>query len=664
MKNSLKNIFIISIAAVLLTSCNSGNSVRSENGSSDSISENGLSGISLTSDNSNGSAASSNDDSAISDASDGISEEVSSITDSASSPASNILSGSSSTPNNQDWTGDTIVVKDLGKMQLTSYPDDVQYDWAFSVMKMGDIYKMWWTRQSPHDTVWYAESKDLKNWTKERRVLRIDNDSTWIKMHIARPTVVYANSKYYMYLEAPATMEAGYGEYDNNVFLATSSDGINFTMYPNNENPVPVIKQPSDSMNQRKYGVGQPTAFYKDGKFVVYYTDAINGDGMRVATSADGISFGKYESHPRVFNRAAVGVKYNSMTKKYMMLYSVDPSLWNNKLSRNEQIYYMESDDGVNWPYKTIEAGSKNPAVISSSSKKIRGYPDFVTNPQGIVETSTIYATYMEGELAPVGSDWKARYTTWDGHIIAFNPKTYAKKPMILPNQNEATALNLAAYKDNAIKLTKQASTAKYTGTAPKIDGSYDSVWNTAAELKIQRQVANWGMVPSSTTATARLLWDNENLYAYISVKDSKVSYSYKGSISDMWRRDSIDIFVDVPNNHTVNQSLWTPVQYLMSVCANGEFMVKGARDVEITEEFSGLQKSVKVVSGGYIVELKLPWYSLVKSQISENKIIGLDIQINDDTGSGDRSNIIVWNDRTGNSFQWTDVLGDIKLIK
>jgi beta-xylosidase len=127
----------------------------------------------------------------------------------------------------------------------------------------------------------------------EQRVLNVTKNTEWIKMHVARPTVVKANGKYFMYFETPATLDNG-REYDNNVLLATSTDGINFNYYPNNENPQPIIKQPASSMKKGVYGVGQPSAFYKDGTFYLYYTDAVSGDGFKVATSKDGINFGDY----------------------------------------------------------------------------------------------------------------------------------------------------------------------------------------------------------------------------------------------------------------------------------------------------------------------------------------------------------------------------------
>ena len=42
---------------------------------------------------------------------------------------------------------------------------------------------------------------------------------------------------------------------------------------------------------------------------------------------------------------------------------------------------------------------------------------------------------------------------------------------------------------------------------------------------------------------------------------------------------------------------------------------------------------------------------------------IGFEIQINDDNGAGSRTGIICWNSASGNSWQYTDVLGTVVLV-
>ena len=88
----------------------------------------------------------------------------------------------------EEWAGDEMVVQDLGDMELSSWPVDSNYDWKFSVMKDGDMYKMWWCRQYNMDAIWYAESTDLKHWENEQVVLEITPetyyDRDWVKVHV------------------------------------------------------------------------------------------------------------------------------------------------------------------------------------------------------------------------------------------------------------------------------------------------------------------------------------------------------------------------------------------------------------------------------------------------------------------------------------------------
>lgn len=658
MKKSLMFLALLLSCSILVCSCNtemdptSFNNLSSsaESGNSEQISSIGA------------------DDSSLSDLSETDISDGSSDSMSQSENISTVISNSnvSTASGNIDYSGDSYKYIDLGAMQMKAFPSDNLYDWGFSTIKDGDIYKMWWVRPSLYDSIWYAESKDLKNWYNEKRVLTISSpivkDYEWLKWMVARPSVLKVNGTYYMYFEGPATNEIENGsnvETDNNVFLATSKDGFNWSFYPSNDNPQPIVKEPEELMRKRYYGVGQPSAFYKDGTFYLYYCYVLNGvNQLMVATSKDGINYGDPAKHINLGMINGAGVKYNAVTNKYLMIYNykADSSEYGN-------YYIMESDNPLKWPYKTLKEASKSNMEVTSNPGFQYAFPDFVTNAQGHITTESIYITYMQGKISKT-SDWRAEYRTWDGHISAINPIEFAKKDIVLPNGKISNSTNLNVYKDTPVVLSKQVSSANYTSASPKIDGNKDTIYDSSPEILIKRAIYDWGSNLTSTNGKARVLWDESNLYVYVDVRDTKISYGYRGSLSDMWRRDSVDIVIDVPNDHSTSPSLWGPKQYLLSVCANGEFMVKAANDVEITDEFEGIQKAVKIISGGYTVEIKLPWHNLVKSQIVRNKVIGFDIQINDDMGANNREAMVVWNDFSGNAFRYTDVLGDLKLVR
>lgn len=53
--------------------------------------------------------------------------------------------------------------------------------------------------------------------------------------------------------------------------------------------------------------------------------------------------------------------------------------------------------------------------------------------------------------------------------------------------------------------------------------------------------------------------------------------------------------------------------------------------------------------------------FSELKAQVGSQ--IGFEIQVNDDNGSGSRTGIVCWNSASGESWQYTDVLGTVILI-
>ncbi|MDQ1255856.1 MAG: hypothetical protein QG656_450 [Candidatus Hydrogenedentes bacterium] len=196
------------------------------------------------------------------------------------------------------------------------------YDWGACVMKDGDLYRMWWTRQSPRSTdtiryegtdqdgkpfafdytiegdrIYYAESRDGYTWRLNGtgREVSVDEydadspypvevlraaDSRWEKKQIADPSVVKVDGTFYMYYEGAGEFRPRPGEtpieYNNAVFLASSLDGKHWTKWPSNEDPQPVVAPRAENLapENRRYGCGQPSVFYRDGRFVLHYVDA------------------------------------------------------------------------------------------------------------------------------------------------------------------------------------------------------------------------------------------------------------------------------------------------------------------------------------------------------------------------------------------------------
>lgn len=342
----------------------------------------------------------------------------------------------------------------LGQMNLQGISNDTSYDWGHSIIKIGDVYKMWWTRGDPYDTIWFAESKDTINWYNVQKVMTPAN-STWEKMHLARPNVIYVNNQYIMYYEAPSTVDAYGVETDNNIFRATSTDGIHWNKYPSNANPVPVIQMPAGTSGRGFYGVGQPTVLYKNNQYIMYYTFAAEplagptgGNMITRATSSDGISWpGSSDTHQRLVQGSAADVKFSTQLNKYVMAFTV-----NNQVGRtnpppdsefNYGVHVVTSADGISWPATTYwdMANDSNNATYGLP-RKTRGFAGFVTDPTGNVTGKTFFISYFAGDIHQPGEDFRNTCSTWNGNIVCVKLSDFTTNPLTFPEGSNIKGQN------------------------------------------------------------------------------------------------------------------------------------------------------------------------------------------------------------------------------
>ena len=561
----------------------------------------------------------------------------------------------------------TYTVQELGLMQLEDYPIDGVYDNAFNILYINGVYRMWWCRACPFDTVWYAESKDLKNWYNAQCVIDLHGvQTTYMKEMLSWPSVLYVDGKYHMFFETPAKI-AESGEYSNNILYATSKDGLKWTFYPNNKDPKPVIVNPN--VREGVYGVGQPKAFYKDGYFYVVYTDATSGGGtIRVARSkGNGYSFeGTVASHTKLLtNVAGAAVRYNKTTNKYYMMFGISETQSDGVY--NDNLYIMESSDLYNWPCKTRAEALTNAACVTRLKDVTKkSNIDLVTDACGIVSGEDMYVVNMVGKMPKQTEDHRNTHTTWDGRLgIISTGSKYGKTPT-LPNGKTGTAANLKWYEDR-VAAWKRPSAEAAKGT-PKIDGTRDAVYGSGKAAKAE--TVTWSYEdckPTKTTGKIEAAWDENALYLYAEVKDANGVFTNAtiDKPGNLWRNDSIVAFIDVPNTMTgtENKETLTPLSYMVIVDAAGKWVIKDSGENVISSEFSGVQTSAKKTSAGYVIEAKIPWYPVVQSQIKAGKKIGIDFSINDNFGtSADREAQVYWSDPTGDSFLYLDHYGELTL--
>ncbi|MGM9814180.1 MAG: sugar-binding protein [Candidatus Enteromonas sp.] len=566
------------------------------------------------------------------------------------------------------WVGNNYKSADLGYVYLQDVISDNAYDWGQTILFEDGVYKMWWVRPAVYDSIYYAESTDLKNWVNTQRVICLSPNASNVtrlknlRAMLGKPSVLHIGDTYYMYFEAPATEDpdvtATVLEWDNQVMLATSKDGIKWDFYCDDKgDPKPIVGMDPAKMgdfNMKHYGDGQPSVFYKDGTFYltychVMYSADVRENGIYLATSKDGFNFGDVSTHTMVAKgKNGKGVTYNTKTGKYMMC--------------TEDSIFESNEVNFDGDAKSYQYSEYSTTTIQ------RGFPEFIRNPHGLVDTETFYVIHLQGEKSTT-DDWRAGYRTWDGYIHAINPCEYMNREITLPNGGAATTENLKGYRNRPNSYTRTDASAAYAADSDiRIDCVKDEAYASSTVMEISRPCYDYGSDISSSWGEAWAAWNEDYLYVFAHVYDSTPDHSYPIlNESQTYMHDSLDFFVDPIHNYGTNVDVpYELEQYLACVDSDNQgFAIKGAGENIITDEFEGIRHRVKVTDDGYDVEVRMPWHEFVIDTIQAKKTIGFDLQINDSYGEGvGRQALLGWNDNTGNAFRFVDVMGNLYLAE
>ena len=130
-------------------------------------------------------------------------------------------------------------------------------------------WKLWFGCGIPEniasDNVYYTETVDPNlGWSTPVRLILNDPEEKLFAPGISPgyggdPCVIKVDGTYYMYFSG---LERYTAHPPNKIYLATSKDGVNFTVYG------AVVDVPKLGLG---YGAGSPSVIYKDGKYYLYY---------------------------------------------------------------------------------------------------------------------------------------------------------------------------------------------------------------------------------------------------------------------------------------------------------------------------------------------------------------------------------------------------------
>lgn len=167
------------------------------------------------------------------------------------------------------------------------------------------------------------------------------------------------------------------------------------------------------------------------------------------------------------------------------------------------------------------------------------------------------------------------------------------------------------------------------------------AVWNDVADIPLTVRLG------AEAEAAAKLLWDNENLYVQVTVKDAVLDATADAA----HEKDSLEIFIDENNNKSTSYEE-DDKQYRINYL--NEHTFNGTNCVE-----ENITSNVTLTEDGYVIEAAIKW---THEQVKSGTKIGLEIQINDAKG-GKRAGTVSWADTTGMGWSSPAVFGTVVLL-
>lgn len=172
------------------------------------------------------------------------------------------------------------------------------------------------------------------------------------------------------------------------------------------------------------------------------------------------------------------------------------------------------------------------------------------------------------------------------------------------------------------------------------VDGEEDAAWNNAVNISL---TINKG---SEASANAKVLWDDDNLYVYATIKDAVLDKTG----AQTHEQDSLEVFIDEDNGKTASYGE-DDKQYRINY--DNEQSFNGKKCLA-----ENVKSKTKTIDGGYVVEAAFKWTDIKPANGTK---IGLEFQIND-AKDGKRTGTLSWYDETGMGWSGSNVYGTVEL--
>jgi hypothetical protein len=197
-------------------------------------------------------------------------------------------------------------------------------------------------------------------------------------------------------------------------------------------------------------------------------------------------------------------------------------------------------------------------------------------------------------------------------------------------------------------------------GAMPVLDGRIDEVWFFSTEQTIgTSQVGTAPSSPADCSGTWRALWNWEALFVLVEVNDDTLTNDSGGG-DNKWNDDSVEVYVDGDNS---KRSSVDENDHQYTCRWNNEVLEQPSAIHHGAPSLVGVEYAVATTDEGYLLEIKLPWMSIMGEPATPGQLIGFDVWINDDDDGGNRDSQVSWYSTDGNGWQDPSVWAVAELV-
>jgi hypothetical protein len=233
---------------------------------------------------------------------------------------------------------------------------------------------------------------------------------------------------------------------------------------------------------------------------------------------------------------------------------------------------------------------------------------------------------------APYSFDWKN--FTLGSHQI-YGIASYSSGNAVLSSTSEITV----DYYKGLI----------YTPTPPVIDGVIDALWSNYSIDTLAKISEGSITGPADLTASYQVSYDSTNLYVLVNITDNILL----NSGGNNWENDEVELFIDIGNEKA---GAYGPSDFAYNFVYNNSTVYENQHNAT-----SGVTFAQGAKTGGYIMEISIPWSTLGTTRPNHKTLLGFDIGVDDSDVPNVRHAKKAWEDCTDSDWENTASFGTLQ---